>query len=104
MASKKLPPVVRDRNGYYIIDRGPGVARPILGSREEAERLLAMEEKWHGKRVLFWLKGTARTGRVTNTALSYEDHNGMGPVEKVQIACNGSAYWEYAANVEEVNE
>ena len=101
MANKKLPPVIRDRNGYYIIDRGPGVARPILGTREEAEHLLALEEKWHGKRVFFRLNGILHKGRVINTALSYEDHNGMGPVEKLQISCMGDAYWEYAANVEE---
>lgn len=102
--AKKLPPVVRESNGYYVIDRGPGVASPILGTREEAEHLLALEEKWNGKRVGFWLKGSFCVGRVTNTALSYEDHNGVGPCEKLQITYNGSRYWEYAANVEEVNE
>lgn len=104
MATKKLPPVVRERDGLYVIDRGPGVARPILGSREAAERLLALDEKWHGKRVGFWLKGKFCVGRVTNTALSYEDHNGMGPCEKLQIAYDGARYWEYASNVEEVSE
>ena len=100
--AKKYPPIVRKKNGYYVIDRGPHAASPVLHTKEAAERLLQLEEKWHGKPVFFYHKGMRVIGRVTNEALSYEDHNGMGPCEKLAVRYDGSTYWVYAANVEEV--
>ena len=94
----KITPIIRKSGRHWVIDRGPNKAMPCCNTKAEAERLLALSEKWEKKSCYVYVNGKQILAKVVNTAIVYGK---TGLVDMLAVRFDNTTYWWPADAVEE---
>ena len=95
----KIQPVILKSGRHWVIDRGPNKAMPCCDTKEEAERLLALSEKWEKKMALTIIHGHIVKSKVVNTAVLHDNGHFAN---MLALRWNASTYWVPEIDCEEV--
>ena len=84
---------VYEKNGEWLMEttnnRGGNASAAVCKTREEAERLMGLADKWERKEVCTVGHGLPVIGRVVNCGLL---HHGDGLVDVLYIRWRGCVY------------